>query len=121
MKTVTTITEKTEEKSGMCFNGFENINSLDLNAPNSIIVGTVDNSEDSTGYYQINMADISNIQWTDDNFSEANNYTSSEVSKTSLNGFYYDETFSRLFAFTSNEGVWLNILNDDGERIWTHE
>lgn len=93
---------------------------------NTILVGTSaaigDSTYDGSGYYELNTTTWS---WndTDDNFSELNNYNSSDLSDSTINGFLYDTDNNRLFAYTRNSGVWMNAIDPDnaGQRIWTRE
>lgn len=112
-------------KGNAYLNGFADINSL---AANNLIVGTSANVGDSTydgeGYYQLDISDADEANWdwvdTDNNFSEINNYNSSDLASASVNGFLFDSANSRLFAYTRNAGVWMNEL-DVSDRIWSLE
>lgn len=112
-------------KGNAYLNGFADINAL---AANTLIVGTSANVGDSTydgdGYYQLDISDVdeANWAWVDDssNFSEINNYNSSDLADASINGFLFDSANSRLFAYTRNAGVWMNEL-DVSDRIWSLE
>lgn len=93
------------------FRGFANIE--DLTGTNRVIVGTTAyGSNEGEGYFQINMDTLTIDK--DDQF--ASNYRSSDLSDASITGFLMDEQNDRLFAYTVNEGVWLNISTE-----WTHE
>lgn len=100
-------------------NGFVDISTI---TANTVLVGTTaaigDSTYDGSGYYHLNTTD-----WSFDtsaNFSDSNNYTSSDLSDSSINGFLYDSINNRLFAYTSNAGVWLNTPNGSS-RTWSLE
>lgn len=86
------------------YRGFADINTL---TANTVIVGTTAGEEVAEGYYQIYMPTPSIDE--DDNFSDSSNYSSSYLSDASIIGFLMDENDGRLFCYTENEGVWLNI------------
>lgn len=112
-------------KGSNFLNGFENISGT--LATDTILVGTTgytgDSTYDGTGYAQLSIAgDDSAWDWidSDSNFSDLNNYNSSELSDASINGFLYDPTNERIFAYTSNAGVWMNDI-EDSTRVWSLE
>jgi hypothetical protein len=114
----------TAAKDGVQFNGFADINTL---TANNVIVGTTAVTSSGTGYYLIDMlatsltcvepiSDITNFN------SNINNYNSSPLSDSSINGFLFDDSANRrLFAYTRNEGVWMNIDDNNEGIIWTLE
>jgi hypothetical protein len=110
-------------KGSAFLNGFVSINDL---VTDNILVGSAANYSDSSasgnGYYQLDIsdADDANWAWNSTPFSETNNYNSSDLSDASINGFLFDSTNSRLFAYTSSQGVWMNVA-DGSERTWSHE
>jgi hypothetical protein len=85
------------------YRGFADIYYL---ATDMVIVGTsAYDDESGVGYYQIDMSSLSIDE--DDDFSD--NYSSSDLSDSSIAGFLMDDSNTRLFAYTENEGVWLNV------------
>jgi hypothetical protein len=115
------------EQDGAWFNGFYSIDGLDAGSiSNQIIVGTMgyvgESTYDGEGYYQLDVSDsdYNNWDWVSGNFSDDNNYTSSDLADSSINGFYYDSSQDRLFAYTQNSGVWVNE-EEDSKRIWARE
>ncbi len=114
-----TWTESTDSKSGVKLNGFADIGTL---ASDNIIVGTTANTSGGTGYYQIDTTDpgvILDSGTEEGNFSEINNYNSSDLSNASIAGFCFDDTNLRLFAYTENYGVWLNFdVDDTATTLW---
>lgn len=89
------------------FRGFADIEDL---SANTVIVGTsAYGTESPDGYYQINMSTLSIEDKADNFFSDSSNYSSSDLSDASIVGFLMDSQNDRLFAYTEDEGVWLNI------------
>ncbi len=107
-------------QSGTYFYGFADISSF---ATNNIIVGTIANTSGGTGYYQIDTTSAGTMEAVladTGNFSEINNYNSSDLSDASIAGFCIDDTNLRLFAYTENYGVWLNF-DVSGDYNWSQE
>ena len=105
------------------YNGFADIGQGGTPlAADTVIVGTMAITESADGYHLIDMSVGSGSVNNDTdsiNFSDTGNYNSADLSNSSINGFLMDTTNSRLFAYTWNAGVWLNIA--DGVRKWTLE
>ncbi len=88
------------------FHGFADIDNL---STGKVIVGTTAyDSNVGEGYFQINMTTLAIDK--DDQF--ASNYSSSDLSDSSIAGFLMDTNYNRLFAYTEDEGVWLNISSE---------
>lgn len=100
------------------YNGFADISTI---TADTMLVGTVaTGTTDGVGYHQIDInTGVLNTNTSKINFSEINNYNSSNLSESTINGFLVDEINSRIFAYTENEGVFLNI--DNSGREWFHE
>lgn len=113
-------------KGDAWFKGFCSIDGLGSISSNQVIVGTIgyigDSTYDGEGYYQLDVsdADYNNWDWVSSNLSDENNYTSSDLANSSINGFYFDSSNDRLFAYTVNSGVWVN-QEEDSKRIWARE
>jgi len=106
--------------------GFYNISGLGT-ITDRIVIGTAGNKGESTysgeGYVQLNISgDDSTWDWVETNFSDKNNYLSSDLSDASINGFLFDDLANpeRLFAYTAGHGVWVNEYISD-KRIWALE
>jgi hypothetical protein len=88
------------------YRGFANIEDL---VNDTVIVGTsAYDDESGVGYYQIDMSSLSIDE--DDDFSD--NYSSTDLDDSSIAGFLMDSQNDRLFAYTENEGVWLNVSDE---------
>ena len=68
------------------------------------------------GYYEIDVTDPTAITIHDNMFSDDNNYESSDLADSTINNFYYDAAYSKVYATTYNQGLWLNI-----EGNWSQE
>ncbi|MBN2656912.1 MAG: hypothetical protein JXR86_07610 [Spirochaetales bacterium] len=111
--------------SDVWLKGFARLDTL--GTTNQLIIGTIANKTDTTndgeGYVQLNVSssDDGVWDWVDINFSDENNYLSSDLSGASITGFLADG--DRLFAYTAANGVWINEVDQDDntKRIWAIE
>lgn len=91
------------------FHGFADI---DVLSSDMIIIGTTAyDSNEGEGYFQLDMSDSTLTIDEDDEFS-SNYSSSSSLYDASITGFLMDENNERLFAYTEDEGVWLNISEE---------
>ncbi len=66
---------------------------------------TSSSSIQGNGYYQIYTDDMT---IHDNKFSDDNNYESSDLADATIQNFYYDALYSKVYATTYNQGLWLN-------------
>ncbi|MBB6478552.1 hypothetical protein [Spirochaeta isovalerica] len=108
--------------------GFVNINGLGSIASDQILIGTTGNKIETTydgeGYVQLDASGADSAwDWVDTNFSDENNYNSSDLSSASILGFLVDTGKDRLFAYTAGDGVFANEVDKDDPsiRVWGWE
>ena len=98
------------EDNDVQFSAFTEISNLD-DRP-SILAGTrafedptSSRSIQGNGYYQIYTDDMT---IHDNKFSDDNNYESSDLADATIQNFFYDSTYAKVYATTYNQGLWLN-------------
>ena len=72
------------------------------------------------GYIEIIVTNKTDPVFQNNDFSDDNNYKSSDLEDATINSFLYDETYDRLYAATSSYGLWLNTV-DGNSRTWAQE
>ena len=70
------------------------------------------------GYYEIILDDPTDPAMQENNFSDGNNYDSSDLADATIKDFYYDSYYMRLYATTTCYGLW---MNDITQLTWTQE
>ncbi len=81
---------------------------------------TSSSSVTGDGYIEIIVTNKTDPVFQNNDFSDDNNYNSSELEDATIKNFLYDETYDRLYAVTSSYGLWLNTA-DGSSREWAQE